>query len=356
MATTYEHIAQNKRRTWLLVLLFPITFALLTWVFCLPIFFFHEIGGKEGIPVTYHQPEGRYKTVEVSIAEYPAVEEWLPAANQTMLWVLPICWGLAMLWILISYYTGDKILLHGARAFPIDKEFQPEIYRLVENLCISRGLPVPQIYIIDDDSLNAFATGRDPEHASMALTKGIVLKLERAELEGVIAHELAHIENRDIRLMLITVAGISFFTFMGEVFFRLGAATGRSKSDKLALAGGLFFVLAVIFVIYGYLIAPLIRLAISRTREYQADATAALTTRNPGALASALSKISGDCRVEVLDSHASMAPMCIESPLSKIGGGVFGWLSGLWDTHPPIRERIAALLEMDRGGAVYEEL
>ncbi|MBR2082309.1 MAG: M48 family metallopeptidase [Elusimicrobiaceae bacterium] len=314
MATTYQHIEQNKHRTWLLVALFPVVFAMLTWGV-----FFVLLGGA-------------------SLQD--------PGLSAT-LYALPVlCWIVAMIWIAVSYFTGDKLLLNSADAIPVTRQDQPEIYRLVENLCMSRGLPLPRIYIMDDESLNAFATGRDPQHASVALTKGIVKKLERAELEGVIAHELSHIENRDIRLMLITVAGISFFTFAGELCFRLGMASRYSRSNKTSGAG-LFLVLGVICWLYGLVFAPLIRLAVSRQREYLADATGALMTRNPQALANALRKISSDSRVEALDKRASMAAMCIENPLEK--QNLFSAFSGLMATHPPIEKRIAALEEMNRG-------
>jgi heat shock protein HtpX len=246
----------------------------------------------------------------------------------------------------VSYFFGDKLLLSGVGAKYVSDKNYPEIYRLVENLCISRGLPVPRIFLIKDESLNAFATGRDPQHASIALTTGIVSKLERVELEGVIAHELSHVENRDIRLMLICVAGISFFTFAGGFLLRLALNSGRRSSSKGNGALPLLL-LAAVFLLYGYLFAPLIRLALSRQREYQADASAALMTRNPAALATALRKISRDSRVEVLDKQATMAAMCIANPLAK--KGFFAWLSGLMATHPPIEKRIAALEEMDRG-------
>ena len=322
MATTYDFIAQNKRRTWLLVLLFPITFALLAYLLLLV---FAALSGGD--------PTGG------------SGNSLWQLANDWAVSVLPIMWGVAMIWIAISYFTGDHMLLSGAGALEIHKEDQPEIYRLVENLCIREGLPVPRVYLINDESLNAFATGRDPKHASIALTVGIVKRLERAELEGVVAHELSHVKNRDIRLMLITVAGISFCTFMAELCFRIAASSSRSRSKNkgggvlICLAAGLFFLL------YGYLIAPLIRLAVSRTREYQADASAALMTRNPGALARALEKITKDPTVEVLDAHASMAAMCIANPLSK--KGIFTWLSGVLATHPPVEKRIAKLREMD---------
>lgn len=336
MPTTYDFIAQNKRRTWLLVLLFPLTFALLGYIVLLG---YHYL---ENSSYRYDEAAAAYYQTNDHIAEDVVVR-----ANHTALQVLPWLWLAAMLWIVIAYYSGDKMLLRGANALEIHREDQPEIYRLVENLCISQGLPTPRVYIINDDSLNAFATGRDPQHASVALTKGIVLKLERAELEGVVAHELSHIKNRDIRLMLITVAGISFFTFLSELCFRMGVSTGRRSGKNKGQAALVFFALGLVFAIYGFIIAPLIRLAISRTREYQADATAALMTRNPGALANALAKISLDPRVESLDAHASMAAMCIENPLGK--HTLFTALSGMFATHPPTEKRIEALRRMDRG-------
>ncbi|MBO4674811.1 MAG: M48 family metallopeptidase [Elusimicrobiaceae bacterium] len=326
MATIYEHIDENKRRTVLLVLLFPLTFAALVLATVGIFFFLLGDPNAASFSWTTLTPE------QTQVA-------------QIALWAAPICWAVAMLWIVIAYFMGDKFMMSGVGAVQITRRDQPEIFRLVENLCITRGLPLPRIYILDDDSLNAFATGRDPEHASIALTKGIVKKLDRVELEGVIAHELAHVENRDIRLMLITVAGISFFTFVGEMLIRAGLSSSRRSRKNKDGGGLLFVVLGLVFLIYGYFLAPLIRLAVSRQREYQADATAALTTRNPAALASALRKISSDSRVEALDKRESMAAICIANPLNNMG--LFSSLSGLLATHPPIDKRIAALLDMD---------
>ena len=259
--------------------------------------------------------------------------------------LVPWLWAGAMLWTIGAYFLGDKLILHSASAIEIYRKDQPELYRLVENVAITRGLPTPRVYIISDSGLNAFATGRDPQHASVALTLGLVEKLDRAELEGVIAHEMAHVENRDIRLMLITIAGISFFTLMGEICFRAAHASGRSSGKESGKATFILMVIGLIFLIYGYLIAPLIRLAVSRQREYLADSTAALTTRNPAALASALRKISGHASTQTLKDHASMAAMCIENPCVK--QGLFAALSNLTATHPPIEERIRRLEAMD---------
>ena len=329
--TTYEYIAQNKRRTWLLVLLFPLTFALLTYgVLWLGEYF---LFGNVNVACD-----------DMGQCAYTHLTD-INGISSLFLWLTPILWGVAMLWAVGSYFFGDQIILHSAHAIEIYREDQPELFRLVENVAITRGLPTPRVYIMKDSGLNAFATGRDPQHASVALTLGLVEKLDRAELEGVIAHEMAHVENRDIRLMLITVAGISFFTLLAEICFRSALVSRRSSgkdNDKGAL---ILLAVGIIFMLYGYIIAPLIRLAVSRQREYLADSTAALTTRNPGALASALRKISGHSVTEELKDHASMAAMCIENPGVK--QGVFAFLSNLTATHPPIEDRIRRLEAMD---------
>lgn len=344
MATVYEHIEQNKRRTWLLVLLFPLTFALFTYLALAGVFYLTDSASQpdERGRAAY---EDAYYGQNYPSSVYTGEPDTLTKINVWALYAIPVCWALAMMWVLISYYSGDQLLLRSAHAIPIEKKDQPEIYRLVENIAITRGLPVPKVYIMNDNSLNAFATGRDPQHASVALTKGIVQKLDRAELEGVIAHEMAHVENRDIRLMLITVAGISFFTLVGEILFRSALAARRGNGKNGAQAQLVLMLLGLVFLVYGYVIAPLIRLAVSRTREFLADATAALTTRNPAALASALRKISSDSRVESLADHASMAAMCIANPLKK--QNLFASLSNLTATHPPVEDRIRALMEMD---------
>lgn len=320
MATIYDHIAKNKQRIWLLVLLFPAVFAFLMGGTALLIS--HMYGGTT--------TDGQ----QIATAVF---------------YCIPILWGLGLIWMLVSYFFGDQMILSGAGAVRIYKEDQPEIYRLVENLCVTKGLPTPKIYILDDMALNAFATGRDPEHASIALTLGIVNELERTELEGVIAHELAHIENRDIRLMLFIIAGITFCTFMGQIMFRsafMGSNSRRKNKD-----GGagflLLFIVGSVLLVYGYIMAPLLRLSLSRSQEYQADATAALTTRNPRALASALKKISENSRVKKLEENEKMVALCIANPIPKLNMSMIGSLSGLFATHPPIEKRIEALLEMD---------
>src|SRR4030042_3375937 len=181
-----------------------------------------------------------------------------------------------------SFWFSDKIVLAMSRAKPIEKRDNPELYRLVENLCITAGLPVPKIYIIDDNASNAFATGRDPSHAVVAVTSGLLAKLEKTELEGVIAHELAHIGNRDTLLATIVVVLVGLIITMADLFFR--TRLGSRKRDRDG-GGGIFVFLGVFFMILAPIMAQLMRLAISRKREFLADASAALLTRFPEGLA-----------------------------------------------------------------------
>lgn len=245
----------------------------------------------------------------------------------------------ALIWTAIAWFKGDEIVLNSAGAHEITRQTHPEIFVLVENLTIATGLPLPRIYVIDDDSLNAFATGRDPQHASLALTKGIVKKLNRAELEGVIGHELGHIANHDIRMTMLVATSIGVISLIGQILLRSGARGGRGRNNK---GGGFIAILGLIFIIYGAFFAPLISYALSRRREYLADATSAYMTRNPLALASALEKISYDSRVEALDGKDAIGTACIAFPGNKKEFS----LSSLFATHPPIKDRIARLRNM----------
>lgn len=211
-----------------------------------------------------------------------------------------------------------------------------EIYRLVENTALMAGLPVPKVYVIEDDSLNAFATGYSPKTASIALTQGIIRKLKPLELQGVIAHELAHVSNRDIRLDMVVVAGLSVFALIAEMLrYRLMISGRRDTSEHESQVRTCFWIVFIVLMIFHAFVAPLIRMAVSRTREFAADATGAMITHHPEALASALKKISSDARVEVLDAQPSMAALCIYSPLAR--------KAALSDTHPPVEERIKRL-------------
>jgi heat shock protein HtpX len=316
----YENIEANKIRTILLVFLFPIV---LTGLITGALFGFGLFMNQ-----TPSSQQGYYEMI-----------------NQTLPYLIVFFMIFALVWLSISYFAGAKMILRAAHAVDVMKfDNGRQIHKIVENVAITAGLPCPQVYIIDDDSLNAFATGRNPERASITLTTGIIAKLEKTELEAVIAHEMSHIGNRDIRLMLLMVAGIGFCAFVGQLLLR-GSFTGRRGGNNKS--GGVVLALGAAFMVFGYIIAPLLRLAVSRRREYQADATACLLTRNPLALASALRKISEDSRVEVLDSQTSVSAMCIANPL-KNKMSLFGKLSGITATHPPIAERIAKLEAMGR--------
>ena len=318
MLTVYQHITQNKRRSWLLVLLFPATIFLWFYVGAWGYWWF-SVG-------SYKYDKATDSLVRVSRAV--SVMDWV---NQTMLEILPWLAAAVLVWMLVSYFCGDRMLLYFSAATEVTRNEEPEAYRLTENLCISQGMPMPRLCVVNDRSLNAFAVGRDPQTAAIVLTRGIIDKLERVELEGVIAHELAHIQNNDTRLMLLAVVYVSFFTFLSEVCFHWALLSAKRVETRhgrpsAVVGAAAFAVLGVFFAVYGFLVAPLVRLALSRTREYLADASAALMTRHPLALASALQKISKDSRVEILDAHASMSSMCVADPLGSTG--VFGFLRG----------------------------
>ena len=241
-----------------------------------------------------------------------------------------------------SYWWSDKIVLAMSSAKEIDHESNREIYHLVENLCITAGLPVPKIYMIEDSAPNAFATGRDAKHGVICLTTGIVQKLEKIELEGVIAHELSHIGNRDILLSTVVVILVGFVTLLADWFRRWAFFGGKSRDD--GEGGGqlrlILMVLAIILSILAPIAAVLMQLAISRKREFLADADGALLTRYPEGLAKALEKISAD--TEPLEAaNRATAHLYIINPFK--GKKV----AKLFMTHPPIEERVAALRGMD---------
>ena len=243
---------------------------------------------------------------------------------------------------LISYYNSDKIVLGISGAKEVMFEDSPDLHKLVENMSIASGIPKPRIYIIQDSSMNAFATGRDPEHSVICFTTGIVQRLEKRELEGVIAHEMSHIGNYDIRLMSIVSILVGTVMLLSDWFTR-GVFYGgsRKRSSDSNSGGSLFFVIGMVLLILSPIIATLIKLAISRNREFLADATAVSITRHPKGLADALMKLGAD--QEVLEAaNGATAHLYIVSPVKSLGKAV----EGLFSTHPPIEERINRLLSM----------
>ncbi len=304
----HSHIAANNTKIVFLLLLFPIIFS----VFSFGIF---------------------------KVASYFVAPEMYQRLREELWPVLLSISVLCLILTVISFAFGDKMMLSfaGAELCPDDKEHL-KVYRSVENMAILAGLPTPKVYLIKDESLNAFATGFSPQTASIALTTGLIDKLDNLELDAVIAHEMAHIKNRDIRLNMYVVTGIGIVGLAGEILVRNTFGVNRRRNDK---QGGILIAIGfagLILLAFRLLIAPFIHMAISRRQEFQADATGSYFTRNPQALASALMKISEDPRVEALDASRQMATACIFNPFEKIGG--------LLDTHPPVSERIKRLNEM----------
>lgn len=242
----------------------------------------------------------------------------------------------------ISYFQGDKIALWTSGARQITEEENKYVYRLIDNLCITSGLPVPKIYIIDDPAINAFATGRKPELASIAITSGAIQKLKNEELEGVIAHELSHVQNYDIRFMTLVAVLVGAIAIMANIFLRSGSMFGGRRSSKDGEGNSMmmvFMIIGVVLAILSPLIAQLIKFAISRQREYLADASGSLLTRYPEGLANALEKIQQE-NLPLTRASAATAHLFFANPFQGKS------LQNLFSTHPPIEERIKRLREL----------
>jgi heat shock protein HtpX len=251
----------------------------------------------------------------------------------------------SMIMNFVSYWFSDKIVLSISGAKEASKQEFYELYTLVENLSITTGLPMPKIYVIPDEAPNAFATGRNEEHATLAFTVGLLRILNKAELEGVIAHELAHVKNKDILLQSVVVVLVGFVTLLSDFFVR-STFFGGSRDNDNGKAGAIFMVIGIVLLILSPIIATLIQLAISRKREFLADATGALMTRYPEGLASALQKISSNARPLAKANHAT-AHLFISDPFKEIddrGKEKMGFFHKLFLTHPPVEERVNALL------------
>lgn len=291
----YSQIAANKRKTVLLIAVFIALTALLGWA--------------------------------ISIA-------------QNTPWLFGGILVFAVVYAWLGYYGSAKIALKLSGARPVTKKQAPQLYRAVENLSITAGVPTPEVYIIEDDAPNAFATGRDPEHAAVAVTTGLLNLLEDDELEGVIAHELSHIGNYDIRLMAVVLVLVTIIVYVSDFFLRMLFWGGDSDNrGSNALAG----VIAVALAVLAPIIATLLKLAVSRKREYLADATGALLTRYPDGLARALDKI-GKYPQGMRHSNNATAHLFFANPLKGKKGG--GMLAGIFSTHPPVEERIKRLKSM----------
>lgn len=286
----YSQIAANKRKTILLMIIFIALVSGLGWVFA-------QWWGDQYI--TYYVIIG------------------------------------ALMYVLFSYFTAPKAALAINGAKEIQKRDNPRLYRIVENLAITEGLPMPKVYIMNDPAPNAFATGRDPKHASVAATTGLLDILNDKELEGVMAHELGHVKNYDIRVSIIAFALVAVVALLADIMLRM---TWFRDSDD-SNSSQLFFIVGIIAAILAPFAATMIQLAISRKREYLADATGAMTTRYPDGLASALEKI-GSHGSALKKQNSSTAHLFFANPLKKKG------VSSLFSTHPPIEDRIARLNQM----------
>jgi heat shock protein HtpX len=268
---------------------------------------------------------------------------WIFSRALGHFYILVIAVIFSILMSISSYWYSDKLVLAISHAHEIKKQENIDLYHVVENLCITAGLPMPKIYIIEDLSPNAFATGRDPNHAVICVTSGLLEKLNKTELEGVVAHELSHIGNYDIRLSMVIVILVGIVVLMSDWFLRL-SFFGDSDSDSGEL-GIVFLIAGIILAILSPLFAMLIQLSVSRKREFLADASGTLLTRYPDGLANALEKISKDENALKVANKAT-AHLYITNPLKEHKGTRRGFFASLFDTHPPIDERIKRLREM----------
>jgi heat shock protein HtpX len=301
MQTLYSQAESNIRKTWMLISLFLGMILALGWIFS-------QVYDAPGILVI-------------------AV-------------IFSTCMSLA------SYWWSDKIVLSIHKAQPIEKKDSPELYRIVENLSITMGLPMPRIFLIPSEAMNAFATGRDPQHGVVAVTGGLLAALEKTELEGVLAHEMSHIGNRDTLVSTVVAILAGFVVLLSDWFMRFSFFGSRRRDDREGggNAGLILMVLGIILAILAPLAAQMIQFAVSRKREFLADASGALVTRYPEGLARALEKISKRPGVEMASN--AVAHLYIESPFGVNAGGKTNWLAKLFMTHPPVEERIAALRDM----------
>jgi len=296
--TLYSFKSSNIRKTWLIFTLFLVVVIGVGWIFSL----------------AYNDPG-----------------------------ILYIAVAFSLIMNLVAYWKSDSIALTLARAHEAQHDQYKDLYHTVENLCITAGIPMPKIYVIDDASVNAFATGRNPKHATVAVTTGLLARLDKTELEGVIAHELSHVRNYDTLLSTVVVILVGFISIISNIFMRSTLFRGRSDRNN---QNSIFMLIGVITAILAPIAAVLIQLAISRKREFLADASGALLTRYPEGLASALEKISADR--PLVSAQGATAHLYFVNPFKADGGGEkkVSFMAKLFMTHPPIEERIKALRQM----------
>jgi heat shock protein HtpX len=304
-----SQIWRNNSNSVLLLVMFPLIFFVLTWLF----FFLLSLNSEE----------------------HRAISQ----INHSFLITVPFIIIGVLIWFSIAWFSHSAMIRAATDSKPLARNDNKRVYNLVENLCISAGMTVPRINVIEDDSLNAFASGINQKTFSVSLSRGIIEKLNDEELEAVIAHELTHIRNRDVRLLIVSIIFVGIFAFISQTIFRTiqFGGTGRGKKD----GGGWAVIIALLLALVGFLISSLLRFALSRKREYLADAGSAELTHRPLALASALRKISVDPTIEAV-KRKDIAQMFIENPQVNEKKSSFSFNS-LFATHPPIAKRIQLL-------------
>ena len=299
VANLYQHKDSNIRKTWLLMTVFLVLIIFIGWLF----------------GFIYNSPEILYFAVFLAVSMN-----------------------------FFAYWYSDKVALAMSGAKPASRETHLELFRIIENLSITAGLPMPRVYVMHDGQINAFATGRDPKHAAIAVTEGALAKLDKTELEGVLAHELSHIGNRDILISSVVVVLAGLIAILADWFLRAGLGGnlgGRDNDNKQG--GAVILLVAIAVAVLAPLIATIIRLAVSRKREFLADASGALLTRYPEGLAGALEKIAQD-QTPMHRAHSGTAHLFISNPFK--GKQESGWFTRLFLTHPPTEERIRILRRM----------
>ena len=298
-------IRRNNLRSTFLLIAFPALLLTLSWFF----FFFLSFGKEDAM----------YQT------------------NDSFIRTGPFILIAVLIWFTIAWFSHNSMIRSATGSHSLDRKDNKRVYNLVENLCISRGMKMPKVNVIEDNSLNAFASGINENSYTVSLSRGIINKLDDEELKAVIAHELTHIQNKDVRLLIISIIFVGIFAFLSEMGLRSIQFGGRRKGK-----GGEIMILIMVLAAIGYLLSTLFRFALSRKREYLADAGAVEMTKNAPALASALRKISQDPDIEAV-KREDVAQLFIEHPSGKKKKGFLSSLSGLFATHPPIEERIAIL-------------
>ncbi len=311
--------SRNNFRSLLLLCMFPCLVMGMTYLFC---FLLHYVSMAD---------DGTSRSM------------MLDYTNQMFVRIVPYVMGGVLIWFLIAYFANTSIINSAVGSVPLARKDNKRVYNLVENLCISQGMKMPKLCVIDDDSLNAFASGINERTYTVTLTTGIIRKLNDEELEAVIAHELSHIRNHDVRLLIISIVFVGIFSMVAQMCMQwiYYASWAPRRRDEKGNGVIIMMLLALVVAAIGYFFAMLMRFAISRKREYLADAGSAEMTHNPLALASALRKISGDPTVESVH-RADIAQLFIAQP-GEQAMGFLDKLNGLFATHPPIQKRIEVL-------------